>query len=53
VGLNITVMSYNGSLDFGLVACREVVPDLWDMIDYLRDSLRELTEAAKQAEARG
>ncbi len=52
MGLNITVMSYNGSVDFGLVACRELVPDLWDIIDHLRDSLEELREASKQAEAR-
>ena len=47
VGLNITVQSYNGSLDFGLVACRELLPDLWDLMDDLRASLAELKEAAK------
>lgn len=47
VGLNITVQSYNGQLDFGLVACRELLPDLWDLMDGLRDSLAELREAAK------
>ena len=46
VGLNITVMSYMGNLDFGLVACRELVPDLWRMVDHLRSSLDELTKAA-------
>ena len=51
VGLNITVQSYDGNLDFGLIACRELLPDLWDLIDYLQDSLHELREAAKQAEA--
>ena len=25
-GLNITLFSYDGSLDFGLIACREMVP---------------------------
>jgi WS/DGAT/MGAT family acyltransferase len=53
VGLNMTVQSYNGSLDFGLIACRELVPDIWDLIDHLRDALHELKEAAKEAEARG
>jgi WS/DGAT/MGAT family acyltransferase len=48
VGLNITVQSYNGNLDFGLVACRELMPDLWDLMDYLGDALRELKEAAKE-----
>ncbi len=31
VALNITVMSYLGRLRFGLVACRETVPDLDDL----------------------
>jgi WS/DGAT/MGAT family acyltransferase len=52
LGLNITVQSYNGSLDFGIIACREIAPDLWDLIDHLRDALQELKEAAKEAAAR-
>ena len=48
IGLNMTVQSYNGSLDFGFIACRELMPDLWDLMDYLRDELRELKEAAKE-----
>jgi hypothetical protein len=28
LALNITVQSYAGSLDFGLIACRRTVPDL-------------------------
>ncbi|MCP5039840.1 MAG: wax ester/triacylglycerol synthase family O-acyltransferase, partial [bacterium] len=47
VGLNITVQSYNGSLDFGLIACRELLPDVWDLMDYLDDALDELAEATK------
>jgi WS/DGAT/MGAT family acyltransferase len=41
-GLNITLFSYNGALDFGLIACREMVPDVWHLIDYLQDALAEL-----------
>ena len=48
VGLNITVQSYDGSLDFGIVTCRELMPDVWDLIDDLRHSLAELKEAAKE-----
>jgi diacylglycerol O-acyltransferase / wax synthase len=33
MGLNITVHSYLDELEFGLIACRELVPDLWHMID--------------------
>jgi diacylglycerol O-acyltransferase / wax synthase len=41
-GLNITLFSYDGSIDFGLIACRELVPDVWNLIDYLHDALSEL-----------
>jgi diacylglycerol O-acyltransferase / wax synthase len=40
--LNITLFSYHGALDFGLIAAREVVPDVWNLIGYLRDALDEL-----------
>jgi diacylglycerol O-acyltransferase / wax synthase len=46
-GLNITLFSYNGSLDFGLIACREMVPDLWSLIDYLKEALAELVELSE------
>ncbi len=49
-GLNITVMSYQGKLDFGLVACRELIPDVWNLIDYLHDALAELTKLAEAKE---
>ncbi|MBA2282336.1 MAG: wax ester/triacylglycerol synthase family O-acyltransferase [Actinomycetota bacterium] len=45
-GLNITVQSYLDTLDFGLVACRELVPDLWSMIDGIIEDLRALGKAA-------
>ncbi len=41
-GLNLTVFSYNGRLDIGVVACREMVPDVWRIIDYMDDALAEL-----------
>ncbi|MEW9528102.1 wax ester/triacylglycerol synthase family O-acyltransferase [Microbispora sp. NPDC049125] len=41
-GINITVFSYDGGLDFGIVVDRDMVPDVWDLIDYLRDALAEL-----------
>ncbi len=42
MGLNITVMSYNGDLDFGIVADRDQMPDLWKMTGWLQDELEEL-----------
>ena len=41
-GLNITLFSYDGSLDFGLIACREMVPDVWHLIGYLEDAMAEM-----------
>jgi diacylglycerol O-acyltransferase / wax synthase len=44
-GLNITVQSYLDTLDFGLVSCRELVPDLWDLVDLCVDEVDVLFEA--------
>jgi len=45
-GLNITVMSYRGNLYFGLIACRQLVPDLDALAGFLRDELDTLIRAA-------
>jgi hypothetical protein len=45
-GLNITVQSYLDTLDFGLVSCRELVPDVWDLTDLIVDDLELLCKAA-------
>jgi len=42
MGLNITVMSYLGHMDFGIVADRDQMPDVWKLMDWLRESLDEL-----------
>ncbi|GAA3446711.1 WS/DGAT/MGAT family O-acyltransferase [Planomonospora venezuelensis] len=47
-GVNITVFSYDGSLDVGVVACREMVPDVWALADGLRDALTELKLIVEQ-----
>ena len=44
--LNITVMSYMGTMCFGLVACRETVPGVWSIAHGLRAALDELLKAA-------
>jgi diacylglycerol O-acyltransferase / wax synthase len=45
-GLNITVQSYLDTLDFGLVACRELVPDVGDLADDIVYELEMLAKAA-------
>jgi hypothetical protein len=42
LGLNITVQSYCDVLDFGLVSCRELVPDLENLADLLVEEIAVL-----------
>jgi diacylglycerol O-acyltransferase len=44
--MNITLVSYNKSLDFGIIACRRSLPGVQRLIDYLEESLQELEEVA-------
>ena len=44
-GLNITVMSYLDQLDFGLVACSDLISDVWSLADGLGAALDELKKA--------
>jgi WS/DGAT/MGAT family acyltransferase len=44
-GLNITVLSYGGQMYFGLIADRDLVPDLDVMAGYVVDELTELLSA--------
>jgi hypothetical protein len=45
-GVGIALMSYNGRLDFGLVGDYELMWDLDELADDVRDALAELAEAA-------
>jgi diacylglycerol O-acyltransferase len=45
VGLNVSMMSLNGSLDIGLVCCPHLLPDIWDLADNLPAALEELLAA--------
>ena len=47
-GLNITVLSQQSGLGFGMIGCRELIPDLWDLCDQVPAALAELVDAAKQ-----
>ena len=53
MGMNITVMSYCGKMDIGIVTDRDQVPDAWRLIGFLEDALEELkpelTEGSAQA----
>ncbi|WP_219462060.1 WS/DGAT/MGAT family O-acyltransferase [Nonomuraea rhizosphaerae] len=51
-GLNITCFSYDGMLDFGIVACPERMDDVWGLLDHLRTALTELSEGLARDEFR-
>ena len=46
IGLNITVFSYQDSLEIGIVVDREQVDDPWPILGALRAGLRELCDLA-------
>jgi WS/DGAT/MGAT family acyltransferase len=50
-GLNITVMSLNGTLNVGLISCPELLPDLSDMADAFPVEMKALVAATGRAPA--
>lgn len=44
-GLNVTAMSLQGKLDVGLISCRDLLPDLWEMADEFAVVMEELLAA--------
>jgi hypothetical protein len=48
MGLNITVMSYQGQMDFGIVADRDQMADAWPLADNLRDELAQLLALSRE-----
>jgi len=46
VGLNVTVVSYTGTLHIGVVGCRELVPEVEHLAHLLAESFTELAKAA-------
>ena len=53
MGLNITVMSYMGHMDFGIVADRDQMPDLDVLMGYLREELEALEREREPPPRRG
>ncbi len=45
--LNITVFTRKDSVDIGIVACRDLVPDVANLLGYLREALDELVLAGE------
>ncbi len=51
MALNVTVQSYNGSLDFGLTACRKALPDLPELARQMQAAHAELMKLTPVMEA--
>jgi hypothetical protein len=47
--LAVAIMSYNGRIDFGLLADYDAVPDLDELAEHVADALQQLVAAARQA----
>ena len=50
-GLNITVQSYEDNLDWGLISCRELVPDLNRLLDLIIEDIESMAKIGHEAEA--
>ena len=47
-GINITVFSYAGNIDFGFMVCRDLVDDHWSLAEGIPLAHAELLAAARQ-----
>jgi hypothetical protein len=45
--VNITVLSYQGSVDVGVISCRETVPDAWVIAAGFERAISRLGELAR------
>jgi hypothetical protein len=48
LGLNITIVSYNGSLDFGLVSSTTAMPSLRPFARHLQASHKEMLKLTRK-----
>ncbi len=46
MALNITLVTYDDQVDFGILACRRSLPQVQRLIDYMEEALVELEDAA-------
>ncbi len=53
MGLNLTIISYLDGIDFGIIADREEVPDVWFLAEEVERAFEELLELLPAEEAPG
>ena len=49
MGLNITLQSYDGWLDFGVISCQKLMPDVHELAQHMKDAHKELLELTLKA----
>ena len=49
MGLNMVVLSYIGRLNFGLMACLDLVTNVEGLMNHVLEAVNELTNAAEAA----
>lgn len=42
MALNITLQSYNGWLDFGVISCQKLVPDIYELAQHIKQAYQDL-----------
>lgn len=47
MGLNITLQSYNGWLDFGLIACQKLMPDINELARHMEEAHADLLKLSR------
>lgn len=53
MGLKITLLSNMGRLDVGVLACRDVMPDPWEIAEGFAQAVAELRLVAEKKEGAG
>lgn len=51
MGLNITLQSYNGWLDFGLISCQKLMPEIHELAQHMKDAHKELLELSESSKS--
>jgi diacylglycerol O-acyltransferase len=52
LGLNITLQSYNGWLDFGVISCQKLMPDIHELAQHMKDAHKDLLELTISAQSK-
>ena len=50
-GLNVTVLSQEDRVGFGIMACSALVSDAWRIADAIPDALHEMAKAVASADS--